>query len=458
MHDPDSGVSKCIEFVLTVLLGSDWLENEDLRKLIHYGDAETCPIGARIIIRRVDTLWQYEGGPVPFELPLEKLEGVPVLFGEATLENKAGKLLVGADIIASSYFLLTRFEEITPRELRDPHGRFPGDESLPYRAGFLDRPIVDEYGNLLRSWLKRIGVALEDRPKEARKVYLTHDVDIPYRWHKFTPARRESVWRFKHPGNGPFMDPMLNFLGWKQNDPEDCFDWMIEQDAKLQQAWGRDRVEVIYFILTGGTVLPDGNYSIKSRLIKRLIKKLIRSGAAIGLHTSYEAGQRPEIIENEANRLREVCEEEITLNRHHYLSCREPEDFEYLLKAGIAHDFTMGYPDVAGFRLGTSRAFSWFDPVQKRQTELTVHPMTVMEVSLNLKTYMGFNYEEAYAHTMHLIDQTRRCNGDLNLLWHNSNLTPDLAEAGGYHRNLYERILNALANKEPGMERAEGGR
>ena len=77
-------------------------------------------------------------------LPLKEIEGVPLLFGEPEIERRGKRLIIYADIIASAYFLLTRYEEIVRREVRDQFGRFPGMESLPYRAGFIHRPIEAE--------------------------------------------------------------------------------------------------------------------------------------------------------------------------------------------------------------------------------------------------------------------------------------------------------------------------
>lgn len=77
------------------------------------------------------------------ELPLQEIEGTPLLFGSPLVEQIGDTLVIHADIIASTYFLITRYEEIIQRNVRDEHGRFPGKNSLPYRAGFLHRPIVD---------------------------------------------------------------------------------------------------------------------------------------------------------------------------------------------------------------------------------------------------------------------------------------------------------------------------
>ena len=100
------------------------------------------------------------------KLPLEKIEGVPLLFGSSKTEWQGDTWVVHADIIASAYFLLTRYEEIRKRNIRDIHGRFPGKESLPFKAGFIHRPIVDEYGRLLRRWLRqaRVQSAVEPTP------------------------------------------------------------------------------------------------------------------------------------------------------------------------------------------------------------------------------------------------------------------------------------------------------
>ena len=33
-----------------------------------------------------------------------------------------------------------------------------------------------------------------------------------------------------------------------------------------------------------------------------------------------------------------------------------------MIRAGITDDFTMGYADIAGFRLGTCRSVRWINP------------------------------------------------------------------------------------------------
>lgn len=101
------------------------------------------------------------------KLPLQKINEIPLLYGEPVIKKQNDIVILKADIIASSFFLLTRYEE-TINKKRDIHGRFTGKDSLPYRAGFIDRCVVDEYGELLRSCLNLAGVEVKNLIKNFR--------------------------------------------------------------------------------------------------------------------------------------------------------------------------------------------------------------------------------------------------------------------------------------------------
>src|SRR5262249_35164307 len=50
-----------------------------------------------------------------------------------------------AELLTSLVLTLSRYEESLPGP-RDEHGRFAAPSSIAWRDGFLDRPIVDEWG------------------------------------------------------------------------------------------------------------------------------------------------------------------------------------------------------------------------------------------------------------------------------------------------------------------------
>ncbi|WP_370860815.1 polysaccharide deacetylase family protein [Parabacteroides faecis] len=373
------------------------------------------------------------------ELPLQEIEGTPLLFGSPLVEQVGGTLVIHADIIASTYFLITRYEEIIQRNIRDEHGRFPGKMSLPYRAGFLHRPIVDEYRLLLRKWLQQYGLRLPEVKKEIQHIWLTHDLDAPtlYRtWKGLIRSIRDKR---------GLISSIQGKLGPVENDPYYTFPWIFEQNNLLREQTGKEICQAILFIRSGGKCKQDKpHYSLHSKDISQLIESVMSNNMKIGLHSSYQAGKSPSLIKKEKTILEENTGKSIRLNRHHFLSSREPEDMTHLEAAGITDDFTMGYADVAGFRLGTSYPVRWINPVTRRLSSILQHPLTIMDCSLEEKKYMGLSYEEAQAYSLNLIEQVKNVGGELTLLWHN---TSAMENSGSYLRKLYSHLLNELAKK-----------
>ena len=89
--------------------------------------------------------------------------------------SEGSELLFNADIVATTFLMLSRWEETIIPD-RDEHDRFPADASTAYKYGFLDRPIVDEYAIILRSWLKRLLPNWDPIPHRFA-VRLSHDID-----------------------------------------------------------------------------------------------------------------------------------------------------------------------------------------------------------------------------------------------------------------------------------------
>ena len=125
--------------------------------------------------------------------PLMEIDHVPFLYGSPREEMYDDTLVIYADFIASSYFLMTRYEEIQKRSVRDEFGRFPGKQSLPYKAGFINRPIIEEYGKLLRERLRRMNVPIPEPNPGIEKIWLTHDVDAPFFCRNLRNVLRETI-------------------------------------------------------------------------------------------------------------------------------------------------------------------------------------------------------------------------------------------------------------------------
>ena len=378
------------------------------------------------------------------QLPLGNIEHTPLLFGKPLLRKEGNTLLIEADIIASSYFLLSRYEEmLNPKTLRDEHGRFIGKKSLPYQAGFIDRPIVDEYGQLLRGWLREQGCDVTEPEAKYNNIFLTHDVDSIAHFRHLRGTIGGFIRGILHKGCA--IKIVLKSLLSLENDPAYTFPWIYRRDKHVQSAIP------IYFIKATKHVkgLDYPGYKLNGKDFTRFVKHTLNNcpNAQFGLHASYQSGYHPDLIAKEQNRLQKVFPKQtITRARHHYLHALQPEDMMYLIKAGITDDYTMGYADIAGFRLGTCRAVQFVNPHTKELTSLTIHPLTMMDCTLSNNNYMNLSYDEAFSYACQLIDTTKKYHGDVCLLWHNTIVDNQGINKNSYHKRLYSNIINYLQN------------
>lgn len=356
-------------------------------------------------------------------LPLASWQGTPLLFGENRQEyiEETGTLVIYADIIASAYFLISRYEEMYHRNDRDEHGRFPGKASIAYRAGFIHRPIIDEYGETLRKIIREQDLLssyqldLEERSNRFRKVYLTHDLIRPR-----LQAEDLVGWR-------RFLRPLLEVAPWlakrlRFNSIEQS--WVLprglEGDLKLKRNCVEGIVTSIFFIRSSGRHSADHpSYRAHSRIILQLNLIARRQGAKIGLLCSYQTGDKPEHIEIERRRLRQAIPGSAECARYTHLAQREPEDMMALYSAGIRHDFTMTYADIGGFRLGTCRSVRFINPNTRLLTDLTMHPISLLD-----EVVERLDLADAREYARDILHLVARYNGELVLAWSAPNLNP----------------------------------
>lgn len=347
--------------------------------------------------------------------PLPRIAGVPFLFGENRVERAGDTVVVHADLPATAFFFLSRYEEICCRDVRDRHGRFPGKASLLYKNDLLFRPFLDEYAGLVRGWLREAGTDLPPLPKKISKLWLTHDVDEPFYCQTLRSFARET---FR--GKGLATAARLYFRKpWQ--DPYWSFPRLAAQDEACKAA-APFPVQSLYFFKGGGKSGFDKPvYRLGSRKIRKLIRFLDGQGAVFGLHGSYSSGGGKADPE-EKKRLESALRRSVFFHRSHYLRSCEPEHFLALESMGITDDFSMGYADVSGFRLATSRPVIWIEPFTGRLTRLVLHPLAIMDNSLSEPDYMGLDPETARKYATMLFHAAQQHGGEICLLWHNTSV------------------------------------
>lgn len=427
-------MQQVIEYIIEILLGE---ENIEFSKFISYGkdkvaaQIEIVPSG----FFEQETYLKKESMP---KLPFQDLNGVPILYGQPRIEREGDKITVYADIVAGTYFLITRYEEYINRRDRDVHGRFLGKNSILYQGGCLMRPLVDEYRELLQNCLLELKKPVKKKRNCFKKVFLTHDVDQIWNWRNLYSASRTFLKRILTGKKYP-LESILSWINYEKYDKIYTFPWLVEQDNKLRDSLDHGIVNSIYFFLGGQKGKYDFGYIDKEHRVKKLEKFLKKEGAIIGLHASYIAGENPHYIKKEKKKLEKIFEINIESNRNHYLASREPEDMRYLAQNHIKNDFTMGYADTVGFRLGTCHPVRWIDPIKLEVTELVLHPLSIMDCTLDGEAYMGLAAEMAYDVVCQMVKQIYTYGGELVLLWHNTNVAEN---AGNYQRELYKKTLS----------------
>ena len=139
------------------------LKDEYLCSHVFYGSTSLAPSSAKLVI--VQSAFFDEGvygtsATLP-ETPFAKLPDtdIPFLFDEPHIERTLdGRIILYADLVASAYFMLSRYEEIIKPDCRDQYGRFRAKDSVIFQHGYGMRPLVDEWGRYLRGLLREAGV------------------------------------------------------------------------------------------------------------------------------------------------------------------------------------------------------------------------------------------------------------------------------------------------------------
>ena len=435
-------LDKTVRYLLHFILGEEM--DASLVDYIGYTNQQNTFHRYKVVIRP-SAFFSEEIFGTPASLPqtpLHTIQDIPLLYGSAKEEWHGSTWVVSADIVASAFFLLSRYEEALCRKKRDKHGRFRAKDSILFGENTLLRPLVDEYRPLLHRWLKQAGVKMPAPKTGISHYYLTHDVDAP------TYCRTwRNVLRCIKQGHSP-----QQALRWKrgliEQDPFYTFPFLLEANQELAEK--KANVSTLFFVKAGGTSTQDKPfYNLRSKDIRSLFALAADHQATIGLHSSYDAGATPTLIPSEKEQLEKALGTPITTNRHHFLRSRQPEDMEALERAGITDDFTLGFADHVGFRLGTARPVRRICPLSGKVGTLVLHPLTIMECSLSDPQYMNLAEEEAFARCQEVVSRVEEAGGELVLLWHNTSFAPVEMQTNCNfcHCELYRRLIQHLLDK-----------
>lgn len=373
----------------------------------------------------------FERGIKQQHLKVESYEGTNIFFINKNNSD------IPFDPFAAAFYLLSRYEEYLPTQL-DHHGRFPAEQSLAYKNGFLHKPVVDIWIKILEKVLKNRfpDLVFHDRKY---KFIPTYDIDIAYAYQNKGIVRTlgcyiADMYRFRWAEIRRRTQVLLGM----QQDPYDTYAWQIEQKRKY-------KVSPIYFFLIGQYGQYDKNITIENNDYQRLIRET-GDWCEVGIHPSYQSNIDEGLLAEEVENLSLLLRKEIRKSRQHYIKLTIPQTYQRLLAIDITQDYSMGYPSQVGFRAGTSSSFYFYDITLEMPTRLKVFPFAVMDVTL--RDYLRLSPEQASAQLRQIVDEVRAVNGLFISIWHNSSL----GETHGWEgwRAVYNDLLGyALPNQQP---------
>ena len=336
---------------------------------------------------------------------------VPVLFGEKGIYESENKLICNADFFASAFFMLTRWEEYVTQE-RDFHNRFPGYMALSVRHNFHDRPVVDEYTEIIWSLLCRAGYKGKRKSREY-KIVPTHDVDRLIYWDRKT---RKSV--LKNISGDLFIrrNPAIamrrglsfcRFILTNSNDPCLRFEYFMN----LAEMRG---IKANFYFISGHQSSYDPEIYVNTSLFKNIISKIKERNHIIGIHPSYNSYINPSLLSSELKELKTASNIEIWSGRQHYLRFESPLTWKLLDECQLKRDSSMYFSGYPGFRCGTCHEFPVFDIIERKALKLKEMPLLLMDTCL-----YKLKHDKAAETIRKIKAEVKKFNGEFVFLWHN---------------------------------------
>ncbi len=364
--------------------------------------------------------------------PFTKENDIPAIFGSDTFNITKHQIHCGIDIFASSFFMLSRWEEyVNPN--RDEHHRFWASESLAYKNDFLHRPIVNEYTQMLWNMLLHLGYK-EQRKKRNYQLFLTHDVDVITKYRHAKSGLHEIFNDLFKRKNIPLAIKNL-FQKLKvhlkiEQDPFDTFEYLMDVSEKLG-------VKSYFFFMAHGLTQYDNAYNSSSPTVSTIAKNILDRGHHIGIHPSYNAYNDPDQFAKEKAELEENFHTAITFARAHFLRFEVPTTWQIEEDNAMEWDTTLSFSEHEGFRCGVCYRFSVFNILSRKKLHVKERPLLVMDASF--ATYQPhLECSDVEQKIRALMRCVKSYDGEFVILWHNSSFN---TQQWKKYATLYEKVL-----------------
>ncbi len=345
----------------------------------------------------------------------------------------ASQGVMGFDLFAAIFYLLSRYEEYLPHQ-KDEYGRYAHQNSIAYKEGFLHQPLINIW---LEDFRKLIAQNFPNcKLQTANFSFIpTYDIDIAWSFRNKGVTRTIGgiAKNFVHGEWQTIKDRMAVLQGSRQ-DPFNSYEW-------VHQLHKQHHLKPVYFFHAGQKRNRyDKNISTKKREYQNLVSGVAQNNY-IGLHPSWHSNDETKYLEIEKAVLEKISEKQITSSRQHYIRFTLPETYRQLIKAGIKNDWSMGYGSINGFRGSVATPFYWYDLAREQQTDLLIYPFCFMDANSFFEQKQ--TAEEGLEELLRFYKEVKAVNGTFITIWHNTFLGTDKLFSGW--RETYQQFLKFIS-------------
>jgi len=345
------------------------------------------------------------GVPLRTAHPLAPEGEIVAFFGNGSIEEGDGRTVVGPDVVASAFFLLSRWEEAAIAA-RDRWGRVPDDEIYVRKQSLDGRPLVNEYA----SWIAR-SAELRDEHLPAKptafELVPTHDLDRLYFRTAGEMLARASAYRM----------------------PKRLATWSLYRLLRVDQAATIGRIMDLseaaglrarFYCMAGGAYPLDLYYLPTDPPLRRILREVEERGHLVCFHPSSVAASDAGAWRDEKKALEDCMGTPTVEARQHYLKVELPRSLRIWADNGIKVDSSLGFSRKNGFRCGTGCAYPLFDLEKRTVSEVWERPLLVMDAAVR----KGDSRAADKAAALGLVATCERYRMPCTILFHNHALDP----------------------------------
>ncbi|MCL2063863.1 MAG: hypothetical protein FWG98_05780 [Candidatus Cloacimonetes bacterium] len=371
---------------------------------------------------------QYNDVKIPF---LFSPKGEIIILNKDKLKeiNTTQKLIITKDIIASSFYFLSCWQEYVVEDNIKPGDRYDYKLSMQCFWGFSEIPVVDFYYIIFRSCLEKFvnfeGVEFPilysaQKHQSKKKAFsfiltLSHDIDYFDFWSR---QHLYSIYKYNlrrialNPLNSVFK--LIGHFITKHfiHNPDKEINKILIKEKKLN-------CNSTSFLLSQSDITDERQNYFKNKTQLNKIKYIFRN-QSVGLHGTKNASSDHDLLVEQLNRLKKE-NFHVRGYRNHYLCFNYQKSFKILEELGIEYDATLGFWEHIGFRSGTSIPFYPFNIEENRVFKVLEIPLSIMDVTLFSSKAMNMSYKQAKLRIFKMIDLAEKQQSHLSILWHINN-------------------------------------